>query len=103
MREYGEPGGVARHSFCDAAGPHTGNGPRYEIALLDQSSFRVIDVLDLAFAPCQYCGGDPLRANACCRPTVPPPQQARSCHPKRSVALSSGWWSFLRKSQGTIQ
>ena len=37
--------------------PFMGEGPRYKIALLSQSSFDVIDVLDLAFKPCPDCGG----------------------------------------------
>lgn len=37
--------------------PFMGEGPRYKIALLSQSSFDVIDVLDLAFKPCTDCGG----------------------------------------------
>lgn len=37
--------------------PFMGEGPRYKIALFDQSSFEMIDVLDLAFKPCTDCGG----------------------------------------------
>jgi hypothetical protein len=37
--------------------PFMGEGPRYKIALLDQSDFEVIDVLDLAFKLCTDCGG----------------------------------------------
>lgn len=37
--------------------PFMGTGPSYKIALLDQGSFEVIDVLDLAFPRCNCCGG----------------------------------------------
>jgi hypothetical protein len=36
--------------------PYMGNGPQYKIALLNQDSFDVVDVLDLAFKRCS-CGG----------------------------------------------
>ncbi|MFY2643160.1 hypothetical protein ACOTDF_16520 [Achromobacter insuavis] len=37
--------------------PFMGTGPSYKIALLDQGNFEVIDVLDLAFPRCNFCGG----------------------------------------------
>ncbi|TYB32726.1 MAG: hypothetical protein FXF49_10040 [Flexistipes sinusarabici] len=37
--------------------PYMGSGPIYKVALLDQGSFDVIDVLDLAFPRCNCCGG----------------------------------------------
>lgn len=37
--------------------PYMGSGPRYKIALLDRGNFEVIDVLDLAFPRCNFCGG----------------------------------------------
>lgn len=37
--------------------PYMGHGPSYKIALLDQENFEVIDVLDLAFPKCDFCGG----------------------------------------------
>lgn len=42
--------------------PFMGTGPIYKIALLDQGSFEVIDVLDLAFPRCEFCGGHLLPA-----------------------------------------
>lgn len=36
--------------------PFMGNGISYKIALYDKTNFEVIDVLDLAFPKCQWCG-----------------------------------------------
>jgi len=36
--------------------PHIGDGIRYRIALLDNASFEIVDVFDLAFDRC-HCGG----------------------------------------------
>ncbi len=36
--------------------PYMGDGVAYKIALLDQDNFEIIDVFDLAFPRCQFCG-----------------------------------------------
>ena len=47
---------ISFKNFCIYE-PYMGQGPIYKIALLDQGNFEVIDVFDLAFPNCNYCGG----------------------------------------------